>query len=42
MDNLVILRPESGISPMLIDELIGKPALLAIPKQTALDWSHIK
>jgi N-acetylneuraminate synthase len=42
MDNLVILRPESGISPMLIDELIGKPALSAIPKQTALDWSHIK
>ncbi len=42
MDNLVILRPESGISPMLIDEFIGKPALSAISKQTALDWSHIK
>ncbi len=42
MDNLVILRPESGISPMLIDEFIGKPALSAIPKQTAIDWSHIK
>ncbi len=42
LDNLVILRPESGISPMFIDEFIGKPALSAIPKQTALDWSHIK
>ncbi len=42
MDNLVILRPESGISPMLIDAFIGKPVLCAIPKQTAIDWSHIK
>ena len=42
MDNLVILRPESGISPMLIDEFIGKPVLCSIPKQTAIDWSHIK
>lgn len=42
LDNLVILRPESGISPMFIDEFIGKPALSEIPKQTALDWSHIK
>ena len=42
MDNLVILRPESGISPMLIDKFIGKPVLCAIPKQTAIDWSHIQ
>jgi sialic acid synthase SpsE len=42
MDNLVILRPESGISPMLIDEFIGKPVLCSIPKQTAIDWSHIQ
>lgn len=42
MDNLVILRPESGISPMLIDEFIGKPVLCPIPKQTAIDWSHIQ
>jgi sialic acid synthase SpsE len=38
----VILRPESGISPMLIDAFIGKPALSFIPRQTALSWDHIQ
>ncbi len=42
MDNLVILRPESGLSPMLIDEFIGKPVKVAIPKQSQLEWEHIK
>lgn len=42
MDNLVILRPESGLSPMLIDEFIGKPATVDIPQQTKIDWAHIQ
>lgn len=42
MENLVILRPESGISPMHIDEFIGKPAKMNIPKQTQIDWAHIQ
>lgn len=42
MENLVVLRPESGISPMFIDEFIGQKALSDIPKQTALTWDHIK
>lgn len=42
MDNLVILRPESGISPMFIDNFIGKPAKTAIPSQTPLSWEHIQ
>ena len=41
MENLVILRPESGISPMLIDEFLGKPAKTNIPKQTQIEWDHI-
>lgn len=41
MENLVILRPESGISPMRIDEFIGKPAKMNIPKQTQIEWEHI-
>ena len=41
MENLVILRPESGISPMFIDEFIGKTVKTAIPRQTALSWEHI-
>ena len=42
MENLVILRPESGISPMLIDEFIGKPAKMNIPNQTQIEWEHIQ
>jgi N,N'-diacetyllegionaminate synthase len=42
MDNLVILRPESGISPMFIDEFIGKTVKTAIPRQTALSWEHVQ
>ena len=41
MDNLVVLRPEGGISPMLIDKFIGQMAICDIPAQSALSWDHI-
>lgn len=37
MDNLVMLRPEAGISPMQIDEIIGKIALKDLKANTLLN-----
>jgi N-acetylneuraminate synthase/N,N'-diacetyllegionaminate synthase len=42
MDNLVVLRPEGGISPMRIDELIGRELNCDISAQTAISWDHLK
>lgn len=42
MENLVMLRPESGISPMFVDQFVGKPLKADISKHTALNWDHIK
>jgi N,N'-diacetyllegionaminate synthase len=42
MDNLVMLRPETGISPMFVDDFIGKSIKKDIPKHMALMWEHIE
>ena len=42
MDNLVVLRPEGGISPMRIDELIGRTLNCDLSAQTAISWDHLE
>ena len=40
--DLVMKRPGDGISPMRIDELIGKEILTDLTEGTKLKWEHIK
>lgn len=40
--DLIMLRPGDGISPMHIDEVIGKCVKMALSAQTKLAWEHIK
>lgn len=35
-------RPGTGISPMEIDSVIGKKAVIDIPKEHAIRWEHLK
>ncbi len=42
MDNLVVLRPEGGISPMRIDELVGRRLNVDLAAQTAIAWDHLE
>lgn len=40
-DDLVMKRPGDGISPMMIDEVIGKRALMKLTADQKLLWEHI-
>lgn len=40
-DMITLKRPSSGISPMFIDEILGRKTLNAISENTLLTWSDI-
>ena len=42
MDNLVVLRPEVGISPMCIDRVLGKAVIRNLPAQYPLSLDDVK
>ena len=42
LDNLVVLRPENGFSPMRIDELIGKKAVRQMPPQFKISLNDVE
>lgn len=41
-EDLTFKRPASGISPRLIDEVVGRKAAVSIAIDTVLTWSHIQ
>lgn len=41
-DHLTFKRPAHGISPMFVDELIGKEAVIDINEDTVLQWNLFK
>jgi N,N'-diacetyllegionaminate synthase len=42
LDNLVVLRPENGFSPMRIDELLGKKAVRQMPPQFKISLNDVE
>jgi sialic acid synthase SpsE len=42
MEDLVMLRPQTSISPMEIDEIIGKQLISPIKKHDPIKWSQIE
>ncbi|KAF0202743.1 MAG: N-acetylneuraminate [Bacteroidetes bacterium] len=40
-DDLIMKRPGNGISPMLMDEVIGKILNADLPANTQLTWDHL-
>lgn len=42
LSNLVMLRPENGLSPMQIDELLGRRAVRDLPAQYALTLDDVE
>jgi sialic acid synthase SpsE len=42
LDDLVMLRPGDGISPMDIDNIIGKILSINLEKGTMLKWEHFQ
>ncbi len=41
MNDLQMLRPGTGISPMKLDQIIGKSALRDIPQNTLISWDLV-
>ncbi|MBP6754893.1 MAG: N-acetylneuraminate synthase [Bacteroidia bacterium] len=42
LEDLIMQRPGDGISPMLINEIIGKKIIKNLNKGTKLTWNHIR
>ena len=41
-DDLIMLRPGNGISPMDIEKVIGRKVIKAINSGVKLEWIHFK